>query len=218
MSILSNIQQLREGMSRSTVISAVPLVLLVAAGGFLSYRSHLILRQDRDMVVHTYQVIGATRAVMLAAEDAEAGQGGFIITGDDGFLAPYEKARRQAVPASLADLERLLIRNRGQQKRLAWLRRLIERKFAEIRTTIEVRRNQNFEAARLLIASRKGKDAMDEIRTVVSQMDYEEQKLLKERSARATGSETRILWVAALMAVISISVRVFIAIRAMKQG
>ncbi len=204
-------------MSRSTVISAVPLILLVSAGGFLSYRSHLILRQDRDMVVHTYQVLGATREAMLAAEDAETGQRGFIITGDDTFLTPYEKARKQAIPASLADLERLLIRNRGQQKRLAWLHRLIDQKFAEIQTTIDIRRNQNFEAARLAITSRKGKDVMDEIRTVVSQMDYEEQKLLKERSARASGSETRILWIAALMAAISVCVRVIIAIRAMKE-
>ncbi|MDQ6663046.1 MAG: CHASE3 domain-containing protein [Acidobacteriota bacterium] len=73
--------RLREGMSRSTAASAIPLVFIVAAGGYLSYRSHAILRQDRDMVVHTYQVIGATRAALLAAEDAETGQRGFIITG-----------------------------------------------------------------------------------------------------------------------------------------
>ena len=147
---------------------------------------------------------------------AETGQRGFIITGDEAFLAPYRKAREQAVPASLADLERLSIGNQGQQKRLAWLRRLIDQKFGEIRTTIDVRRNQNFEAARLAIANRRGKDVMDEIRAVVSQMDYEEQKLLKERSGRAAASETRILWVAALMAAISIGVRIVIAIRAMK--
>jgi len=217
-SVVSHVSWLREGMSRSTIVSAIPIVLVIAAGGFLSYRSHVILRQDRDMVVHTYQVIGATRAAMLAAEDAETGARGFIITGDEAFLAPYEKARKQGIPSSLADLERLLIRNKGQQTRLAWLRRLIDEKFAEIRNSIDVRRKGDFEAARLAIINREDKGVMDQIRTVVSQMDFEEEKLLKERSLRAGASETRILWIAVLMAAISITVRVVIAIRAMKQG
>lgn len=216
--MVANLGELRKGMSRTAVISAIPLVIIIAAGGFLSYRSHTILRQDRDMVVHTYQVIGATRAAMLAAVDAQTGQRGFIITGDEAFLAPYEKARTQAVPASLADLQRLLIRNRGQQKRLVWLRRLLDQEFKEIRTTIHLRRNRNFDAARLAVVNRKGKDVTDEIREVVSQMDYEEEKLLKQRAGRAAASETRILLVAVLMAAISMCVRVVIAIRAMKAG
>ena len=167
------------------------------------------------MVVHTYQVIGATRAALLAAEDAETGQRGFIITGDPAFLEPYEKARNQAIPASLADLERLLVRNRGQQKRLGRLRDLIHKQFDEIQTTIYARQNRNFEAARVLIESRMGgKDVMDEIRAVVSQMDSEEQKLLKERAGRVAASEARILWAAAMMAAISMAVRIVMAIRA----
>ena len=112
-------------MSRSTAVSAAPLAVIVVVGAILSYRSHAILRQDRDMVVHTYQVIGSVRDALLATEEAETGERGFVITGDSGFLESYDKARNQGIPASLADLGRLLIRNRGQQERLARLRLLI---------------------------------------------------------------------------------------------
>ncbi|MDQ6663045.1 MAG: CHASE3 domain-containing protein [Acidobacteriota bacterium] len=133
------------------------------------------------------------------------------------FLAPYEKALKQAIPASLADLERLLIRNQGQQKRFARLRHLLDEKFDDIRTTMDARRNGNFDAARILVANRKGREVMDEIRAVVSQMDFEEQKLLKERSGRVALSEARILWIAASMATISIAARIFMAVRALRQ-
>lgn len=212
-----NWSRIRAGMSRSTVTSAAPLALIVLVGAFLSYRSHAILSQDRDMVIHTYQVLGAAREAMQAASDAETGERGFIITGDPSFLVPYYKAQKQTVPASLADLDRLLIRNAAQQKRLAQLRSLIEKKFDEIRTTIETRRDQSFEAARALVTYQASNRVMDEIRALVSEMDSEEEKLLKQRSLRVSVSEKRILWMAAFTAALSIATRIFIAIRASKQ-
>src|SRR5205085_12067654 len=118
--------RIRAGISRSTVVSTAPLVFIVLIGSFLSYRLHSILRQDRDMVIHTYQVLGAAREAMHATCEAETGERGFIITGDPAFLAPYEKAQKQTIPAALADLTWLLIRNAAQRKRFARLHELIE--------------------------------------------------------------------------------------------
>src|SRR3954452_17691153 len=52
---------IQRGLSRTAITSSIPLALLVVVGAILSFRSHAVLRQDRDMVVHTYQVIGAVR-------------------------------------------------------------------------------------------------------------------------------------------------------------
>jgi hypothetical protein len=41
------------------VISAVPLALVVVVGGYLSYRYNMILKDNRDLVVHTQEVISA---------------------------------------------------------------------------------------------------------------------------------------------------------------
>jgi methyl-accepting chemotaxis protein len=212
LSIRSDWTRIRAGMSRSTVVSAAPLAFIVLVGALLSYRSHAILRLDRDMVIHTYQVLGAAREVMQATGEAETGERGFIITGDPGFLVPYEKARNQAIPAALADLTRLLVRNAAQRKRFARLRELIWEKFDEIQTTIQVRRDQGFEAARTLVTDQERRRAMDHIRAVVSDMDNEEEKLLEQRSRNVAVSEERILWVAAFTATLSIATRIFIAI------
>jgi CHASE3 domain sensor protein len=204
---------LTAAMSRSTLASTAPLAMILLVGAFLSYRSHAILRQDRDMVVHTYQVLGAARAAMQAAGDAETAERGFVITGDPSILVPYIKAKKQSIPATMADLDRLLIQNGAQQKRLARLRRLIDEEFDDIQTTVEARRDQNFEAARVLVTAEQRKRTVDEIRALVSEMDNEEQKLLKQRSRNAAASEERILWVAALTAALSLTTRILIAIK-----
>ena len=203
-------------MSRSTVASSAPLALIVLAGAFLSYRSHEILRQDRDMVIHTYQVLGAAREAMQAAGDAETGERGYVITGDPAFLLPYTKAKKQMLPAAMADLDRLLMKNGAQRKRLARLRQLIEEEFDEIKTTIEARRDRNFEAARALVTAHQRKRATDEIRAIVSEMDNEEQKLLQQRFLNVRISERRTLWIAALTAALSVTTRILIAIKASK--
>ena len=79
-------RQIKSGVRGTTLTSSIPLILVVVMGAFLSLRSHAILRQDRDMVVHTYQVIGAVRQALLLVEEGESGQNGFVITGDPGFL------------------------------------------------------------------------------------------------------------------------------------
>ena len=209
-----NLSRIRDGMSRSTALSAAPLAVIVVVGATLSYRSHAILRQDRDMVVHTYQVLGSVMTTLRATEEAETGQRGFIITGQPCFLEPYEKARSQAIPAALADLDRLLIRNRGQRERLARMRPLIQEKLKQIQTTIDIRRERGFEAARDLIATQDNDQVMNGIRRLASEMDSEEERLLKERAGRAAASEARILWLAAFTAALSVTARIWIGVKA----
>ena len=212
-----SLSRIRDAMSRTTALSAAPLAVIVVIGAILSYRSHAILKQDREMVVHTYQVLGSVMTALRATEEAETGQRGYIITGETSFLEPYEKARNQAIPAALADLDRLLIRNRGQRQRLARLRPLIQDKLNQIRTTIDVRRERGFEPARALVADQDNDRVMNGIRAMASEMDNEEEKLLKERAGHVATSEARIFWLAGLTAVLSVTARIWIAVKAARR-
>src|SRR4051794_2502280 len=204
---------MKGGLSRTTVTSSIPLALVVVVGAVLSFRSHTVLRQDRDMVVHTYQVIGAVRQTLLLTAEAETAQRGFVITGDPAFLVPYDKACNQLLPATLADLNRLLVTNTGQQQRLNRLRNLLQHKFEEVQSTIDIRRTKGFEAAQVLITSESDRREMDAIRSLVSEMDSVEESLLKQRAGHVTASERRILWVGALTAALSVAVRLSVAMR-----
>ncbi len=56
--------------------------------------------EDARWVAHSHQVRDLTADVLLALGDAETGQRGFLITGQDEFLQPYD--------AALARLGRLM--------------------------------------------------------------------------------------------------------------
>jgi len=64
---------------------------------------------------------------------------------------------------------------------------LIENKFAELKETITLRRDETkgFEAALQVVKENKGKKLMDDMRKVIADMDDEEYSLLKQRSEEA---------------------------------
>jgi CHASE3 domain sensor protein len=213
----SFIDHIRGGFSRTTVTSNLPLAVVVVVGAILSFRSHAVLRQDRDMVVHTYQVIGSVRHALLLTEQSQSAQDGFVITGAKESLQRYE-GRKKLVPATLSDLDRLLIRNEMQQKRLARLRMLLGQKFGEFDVAIEARRAQGFEAAQAHIKLQQSRAEMDSIRALVSEMESVEERLLEERARHVQDSEKRILLVGAATAAFSVVIRLYLAMRVARKS
>jgi methyl-accepting chemotaxis protein len=157
------------------LISAIPITVVVLIGSVLSYRSHALLQQNTNLVVHTYQVMDETRDLLLAAEDAETGQRGFVITGDDSFLSPYLQASERTIPERLRAMETMLKGDSSQPGRVSILRQLLEEKFEELRLTIQERRSHGFEASRVMVENQSGKKIMDEIRNSISEIDQSEQ-------------------------------------------
>jgi methyl-accepting chemotaxis protein len=130
-------------------------------------------------------------------KDAETGQRGYIITGVDSYLEPYQSALA-AIKSTVENVRKLTADNPNQQRRLAALSPLIDAKLAELKQTIDLRRSEGFDAATKVVLSNVGKTAMDQIRGLVAEADHEEKDLLKVRSeeARASADSTMsiILW------------------------
>ncbi len=203
--------QLEKFYDPVALLAALPVTVVVVVGFFLSYRSHAILRQNRDLVVHTYEVIGATQHVLLAAEDAETGQRGFVITGDPAFLEPYLQAIRVTVPQQLNTLQKLIQDNPHQQHRVIHLKQLFTEKFQELNNTVQARQQNGFGAARSLVANQSGKRIMDEVRRTITEIVQTEQSLLSTRTREVAQSEHRIIAVAMLTAASSTLTRFAVA-------
>jgi CHASE3 domain sensor protein len=194
------------------IISAIPLTVVVLVGSMLSYRSYALLQQNINLVVHTYQVMDATRDLLLAAEDAETGQRGFVITGDDSFLSPYIQASERTIPERLSAMETMLRDDPSQLGRVRILRQLLGEKFEELRQTIQERRLHGFEASRIMVENQSGKKIMDEIRESVSAIDQAEQTLLSQRTLQLKRSQRRIVVVGVSTAILSIAMRLLVAV------
>ena len=81
---------------------------------------------------------GALHRLMQQVLDAETGQRGYLLTGDDRYLSPYSEATLK-ISSSLDALRNQYIGDKLQLARFAELSRVVSRKLAELEVTIKVR-------------------------------------------------------------------------------
>ena len=164
--------------------AAGAILLLVAAVG---YRSTVMLIDNDEAVTHSHQVRVAFANLLSLLKDAETGQRGYVITGADSYLEPYRTALAE-IKTALDLAGRLTADNPSQQRRLAAMSPIIDAKLAELNQTIDLRKNQGFDAALKVVANNSGKTYMDQIRNFVTEADQEEERLLDQRAAESRSS------------------------------
>ncbi|MCH7970317.1 MAG: methyl-accepting chemotaxis protein [Chloroflexi bacterium] len=142
------------------------------------------LTRTADQVEHTHEVLEVLTNILGDLKDAETGQRGYVITREDRYLEPYNAALAN-VQAKIADVRELTIDNPAQTRRIDALLPLVDDKFAELLETIDLRRNETFEAARDVVLTDAGKSIMDNIRVLMDALDKEERDLLVIRSEAA---------------------------------
>jgi len=195
------------------------LAILVAIGA-ASYQSTTKLTETAEWVAHTHQVLEKLETVLSGMKDAETGQRGYIITGEERYLEPF-RAAQETINQKVKTLRDLTRDNANQQRRLDILEPLIfgkEGKFAELLETIDARKDKanGFAAALQLVRTDKGKKVMDEIRKIIDEMTSEENTLLKMRAEEAQTSARNVtltIVVGTLAAVIVLALAGFVITR-----
>lgn len=162
-------------------------VLTLIVIGFSGYRSTEHLIENDRWVAHTHEVRTKLADLLSSLKDAETGQRGFVLTGDDGFLEPHSRALPE-IAKTISEVRTLTADNDVQQRRLSTLQPLIEAKLAELKRTIDLRRSGGLEATVKIIAAGEGKGLMDQARRVIAEMDEDEAALLRRRNTEAEGS------------------------------
>ena len=168
---------------------ALALLMLLMVGT-AAYRSTTRLVDTADRVAETQRVLGKLDELLSYVKDAETGNRGFIITGEERYLEPFNTAAAR-IDKSYRDVIELTRDNPSQQRTLEMLSAPLQARMAVLKDGIDLRRGaQGFENARDLVLSGKGKDAMDQLRSLVGQMASEENVLLQKRSDDTRDSAT----------------------------
>ncbi|MFZ2060158.1 MAG: CHASE3 domain-containing protein [Candidatus Binatus sp.] len=173
-------------------ISFVMLIVIGAVG----YFSIAKVWNNTHELGATYAVIDQLSELISALKDAETGQRGYLLTGDDTYLEPYRLADA-SIDDALKQLRDSTADDPVQARRLEQAVPLIQSKMAELKQTIELRRSQGLDAALKVVTTGQGKAYMDKIRQVVAEMDNQQRTSLHEEKTRtdfAAGfSETTII-------------------------
>ena len=146
-------------------------------------------------------------SVLSLVAEAESGQRGFVITGRNEYLEPYEAARR-ALGGQLDELARLVGDDSAQRARLVDVRRDVDARLGEMARTVEMRRQRGFEATQEAIVGGGGVAEAKALRATVTAMADVERRHLDARTAEAASTYRNALWsglasgAAALLAVL----------------
>ncbi|MBI3853100.1 MAG: CHASE3 domain-containing protein [Verrucomicrobia bacterium] len=168
------------------------MVIFVIVGA-VSYRSTTQLIEASDLRKRTHDVLTQLAEVLWLLTDVQTGQRGYVLTGEDAYLEPYQSALGK-LDQTVSETRRLTSDNAHQQRRLQMLEPLIKTRLSLSREMIEVRRTNSLEAAVQIIKAGKGETNMDEIRKVIGEMEGEENDLLKNRVEAAQHDARNAKW------------------------
>src|ERR1700674_3250807 len=128
------------------IASAVILALV----GWESYRDTVRVAQAAAARKHSFEVQLMLDETAARLVDAETGQRGYLLTGDDSYLEPYHAAIRN-LDRVVSHLKDLTSDNPNHQKRILALEPLVERKIAELQRTIDLRKEKGLAAANQVV-------------------------------------------------------------------
>ena len=147
-------------------IAVFTIMVLVAAVPFSLNRSVNVLLAQAHAEQRAQQRLDD---ILTSMRDAETAQRGFVITGNDAFLAPYEQARH-TLPSVLREAKDMA--RTDTERTMVWrIARLVDLKMAELDETIALRRRAGFAVTERVVSSMRGKQYMDDLRQIMAADD-----------------------------------------------
>ncbi len=180
------------------------LALLIISS-LASYVSINNLIENAQTVRNSNRTIKTLERMLSAMKDAETGQRGYLLTGDNAFLEPYIDARKN-VSLELKNLSEQVSHTHSQKKRLEILKSNINNRIEILETNLRTRRDHKTLTTSQLL---KGKKYMDEIREVTAEMQNEEQQILKLRTENMEKLASYTPYLIVVSALLAITITLF---------
>lgn len=182
---------------------AIALTVIVA-GGALAWRHAREQAAMAAEVVHIHRVLAALNQVEATMTDAETGQRGYLLTGEEEFLEPYLSAigaarasviHRPPIAQLLRELDGM--DDAADRELLGRIRTLVEAKLAVLARTVALHRAGRTEEALALVREGQGKRFMDVLRTTLSSVRVGlRHRLDASEKARQAASDRALMTVA----------------------
>jgi signal transduction histidine kinase len=184
--------------------------LVVAVNAGLAFRAIDALLTSEHWVEHTWQVINQVETIMSSAKDAETGSRGYILTGEEPYLQPYNDALRE-LPGEVAEFKSLTGDNPSQQARIVEMSQVLDERLSIAAQSVDLRRTDSAATVRAFVLSGTGKVQMDHLRKIADAMEAEERRLLAIRTASAQASGRRVRYTLGIISALDFLLIVFLS-------
>ncbi len=182
MQLLNNMRTIVKMICAFALVIAISIIVNVLSWSSLSFQ-----QTANGWTVHTYQVLQGVDRIVAAMVDRETGVRGYLLAGNEDFLAPY-KAGTENYKKAFDEVVKLTSDNATQQKRLADLDVLVKGWTDEVASQeIALMKDPaTVEQARAMEIGGAGKKWMDGIRAKAAEISGDEAGLLVQRAETAS--------------------------------
>jgi CHASE3 domain sensor protein len=129
----------------------------------------------------SFELLLRADAFLSALKDAETGERGYALTGDNAFLEPY-LAVRESIPGQLEELRRRT-QDKASQAHLDVVGPLMTAKLEQLARVVELRHHEDDAGVLWVVRGGKGKRLMDSIRGEMGAFLQLEKHTLDEHEA-----------------------------------
>ena len=178
------------------VAFGVVLIIFVVVG-VVSFRSTSRLLEAAALRKQTYETLIALGKVPALLGDIEGGQRGYVITGEDGYLEPYQTALSRIDPV-LLEIRQSTVANPQQQRQMNALEPLVRNRLAVAKAIVDARRTKSEATAMQMIADGEGKALSERIRSILTEFEREENALLAQHVQATEAEGVMTQWTIAL--------------------
>jgi PAS domain S-box-containing protein len=144
----------------SWFLAAAFLILVVTS--FSAWANWQEFASIRARARSTRDSIDRLEEILVSVREAEASQRGYLLTGKDSYLEPFNRVV-DTLPKAFGEVYPLAP---SQKANLTEIQRLVGLKMDEMRQTVDVRRTQGLDAALKLMLTDRGWGLMERIRAV----------------------------------------------------
>jgi signal transduction histidine kinase len=159
---------LRKSQNVIVWLGVLPLLLAFAA-----YRTSSQHVQSVQSTLSTAEFIQQLDELLSTVQDAETGQRGYVLTGQDRYLSPFTEAKA-ALAQKLSAVDSNARLRGVSPANLASLHAAIAAKMAELQRTLDLRRNSGFAASLSEVETNRGQRYMVEIRRVIGALQHDQ--------------------------------------------
>jgi hypothetical protein len=193
-------------LTNTAFFLALFTILIISIISYSSFRSNA---ENEKNIKKSYLIQQTFKEILSNLKDAEAGERGFIITGDAHYLRSYYYSieRNETL---FRRLHSLFSDKAIQQARVAKIKEVATSKLALSNYSIDTRRSKGSDSPVAYASLGEGKKLMDQIRGIFEAMDRQEQEYLEEIESRARKSEAQIKAIVIVGTIISIPILLII--------
>ena len=202
--------------NKTTLFYTIAVTLLITVLAIF-YISNQQSRKTGDLVEHSQNVLRKSDNVLLDVLNIETSFRGFLLTGNEIFLDPYNKTAK-TIDRDMDDLFFLVGDNPDQIKRFDFLKKSVESRMIFTHKYLNLKRQNQWNEKESGEIIEVGKNLTDEIRFRINDINTLELSLLSQRKAGNEKSmkNSELLFLFLLGSLVAIFMLIIIIIRSHK--